>query len=53
MQVDVPGCTAAVEAAAMEAAYRQTDRLIAEWESNHPWNASMYRTYLKRLDKAK
>lgn len=40
--VDVPGCTAAVEAAALQAAFDQTDRVSWEWAMQSPVNATMY-----------
>lgn len=42
VEVDVPSCTAAIEAAAMQAAFDQTDRVFWEWHSYDPVNASMY-----------
>ena len=42
VEVDVPGCSAAVEGAAMQAAFEQTDRVFWEWRSYDPVNASMY-----------
>ena len=45
VEVDVPGCVAAVESAVMQAAFEQTDRVNWEWGSQDPVNASMYSTY--------
>lgn len=40
--VDIPGGTAALEAAALEAAMLQTDRVGEIWYSQDPVNATMY-----------
>ena len=42
VEVDVASCTAAVEGAALQAAFEQTDRVFWEWRSYDPVNASMY-----------
>ena len=41
-EVDVPGSVAAIEAAAMQAGFNQTDRVGDTWNSWDPVNASMY-----------
>ena len=47
--VDVPGCVAAVESAALQAAFNQTDRVGTVWHSFDPVNASMYNTRTQQL----
>ena len=41
-QVDVASCVAEVEAAALQAAFEQTDRVSWEWGMREPVNASMF-----------
>lgn len=42
VELDIPSCAAAVEAAALQVAFNETDRVVQVWHMTSPVNASSW-----------